>query len=104
MTYSELGMRKICAVYIMTNFKRSVLYTGVSSDLIPRIQQHKSKLIKGFTQRYQVTDLVYYEIFSDIRYAIAMEKQIKAGSRKKKIELINSMNPQWIDLYPELLR
>lgn len=96
-------MRKICAVYIMTNFKKNVLYTGVTSDLISRIQQHKSKQNKGFTQRYQITDLVYYEVFSDIRYAIVREKQIKAGSRKRKIDLIDSINPEWIDLYKNIV-
>ncbi len=89
---------------MMSNFKKNVIYIGVTSDLIARVQQHKSKLIKGFTQRYQITDLVYYEIFSDIRYAIAREKQSKAGSREKKIELINSINPNWIDLYNEIVR
>lgn len=91
-------------MYMMANFKRTAIYTGVTSDLISRVQQHKSKLIKGFTQRYHITDLVYYETFTDIRYAIAREKQIKAGSREKKIDLINSMNPKWIDLYNEIVR
>ena len=96
-------MDKICATYLVTNFKKSVLYTGVTSDLIQRIHQHKTKSLPGFTSRYNATILVYYERFTDIRDAIAREKQIKAGSRKKKIELINSMNPQWIDLYEDLL-
>lgn len=96
-------MRRICAVYILTNFTKNVLYTGVTSDLIGRIEEHKSKKFDGFTKRYNATLLVYYEIFSDIRDAIAREKQIKAGSRKKKVELVNSTNPGWIDLYNELL-
>ncbi len=95
-------MKKMCAVYIMTNLRKSVLYTGVTSDIVARVNQHKSKEIKGFTQRYHVTNLVYYEQFSDIRYAITREKQIKAGSRQKKIDLIHSMNPSWKDLYEEL--
>ncbi|MEW5800421.1 MAG: GIY-YIG nuclease family protein, partial [Bacteroidota bacterium] len=89
--------------YILTNFTKNVLYTGVTSDLIGRIEEHKSKKFDGFTKRYNATFLVYYEIFSDIRDAIAREKQIKAGSRKKKMELVNSTNPGWIDLYNELL-
>jgi putative endonuclease len=95
-------MRKICAVYILTNFKKTVLYTGVTSDLIARVAQHKSKAHEGFTKRYQVTDLVYYEVFHSIRDAIRREKQIKGGSRQKKIDLINSMNPEWKDLFVSL--
>ncbi len=87
----------------MTNFKKSVLYTGVTTDLIERIDQHKTKNLPGFTSRYNITILVYYERFKDIRDAIAREKQIKAGSRKKKLELINAINPQWIDLYKDFL-
>jgi putative endonuclease len=96
-------MRKICAVYILTNFKKTVLYTGVTSDLIARVGQHKTKAHEGFTMRYQVTDLVYYEVFHSIRDAIRREKQIKGGSRQKKIDLINSMNPEWRDLFGSLL-
>lgn len=97
-------MRKICAVYILTNFKKSVLYTGVTSDLIARVVKHKEKQKKGFTQRYNVSYLVYFEVFSDIRDAIVREKQIKAGSRKKKIDLIESINPAWEDLYNGLVQ
>ncbi len=88
-------------VYIMTNKHNTVLYTGVTNDLWRRVYDHKSKLLPGFTSRYNANKLVYYETFSDINYAIAREKQIKAGSRQKKIDLINSVNVQWNDLYRE---
>ncbi|KST62158.1 GIY-YIG nuclease family protein [Mastigocoleus testarum] len=90
-------------IYLMTNKYNTVLYTGVTNDLIKRIYEHKEKLIAGFTQKYNVNKLVYYEIFTDINSAIAREKQIKAGSRQKKIDLVNSMNPEWRDLYDGLL-
>ncbi len=79
-----------------------MLYTGVTSELKKRIWEHREKLVDGFTKRYNVTKLVYYEIFADIRDAIAREKQIKAGSRQKKIDLINGLNPEWRDLYDDL--
>ncbi|MGB6296903.1 MAG: GIY-YIG nuclease family protein [Rivularia sp. (in: cyanobacteria)] len=90
-------------IYIITNYYNTVLYTGVTNDLIRRIYEHKEKIIAGFTKKYNVNKLVYYEIFTDINSAIAREKQIKAGSRQKKIDLVNSMNPQWCDLYDGLL-
>jgi len=77
----------------MTNKLNSVLYTGVTSDLEKRVYEHKSMLIEGFTKKYNVNKLVYYEIYDDINDAIAREKQIKARSRQKKIYLIASMNP-----------
>jgi len=86
-------------VYILTNKNNSVLYTGVTNSLMRRIWEHKSKLIKGFTQKYNVDKLVYYEVFEIPSTAIQREKQIKAGSRRKKIELINKFNPEWNDLY-----
>ena len=86
----------------MTNKNNSVLYTGVTSNLPGRVYQHKEKMIDGFTKRYNVTKLVYYEVFSDPYNAIVREKQIKAGSRRRKIELIEGMNPKWRDLYDEL--
>ncbi|MCB0749469.1 MAG: GIY-YIG nuclease family protein [Ignavibacteriae bacterium] len=85
-------------VYIMTNSKNNVLYTGITNNLIRRVYEHKEKLIKGFTSRYNVKKLVYFEEFKDPLSAIAREKQIKAGSRKKKIDLILSMNQNWKDL------
>ena len=88
-------------VYIMTN-KSQTLYTGVTNNLLKRVYQHKNKLIDGFTKKYNITILVYYETHEDIRAAIAREKQIKGWLRKKKIALIESMNPEWKDLYSEL--
>jgi putative endonuclease len=86
-------------VYIMTNKNNSVLYTGVTSDLKERIEQHKlKKHPDSFTARYSLNKLVYYEWFDTIGEAIIKEKKIKGGSRKKKLDLINSMNPQWKDL------
>jgi len=89
---------KLCCVYIMTNKRNAVLYTGVTSNLSKRIYEHKNKLVKGFTQKYNIDKLVYCEIFNNPLSAITREKQIKAGSRKKKIELINKENPEWKDL------
>ena len=89
-------------IYILTNKYNNVLYTGVTSDLKKRVWEHREKLVDGFTKRYNVTKLVYYEIFADIRDAIAREKQIKAGSRQKKINLIVEMNSEWRDLYEDL--
>jgi putative endonuclease len=85
----------------MTNKYNTVLYTGVTNDLHKRVYEHKSKLIEGFTKKYNVTKLVYYEIFDDAYTAISREKQIKAGSRQNKIDLVNSINPDWKDLYEE---
>jgi putative endonuclease len=95
-------MGKQFFVYIMTNPKHSTLYTGVTSGLQARIFQHKERLVPGFTSRYNVNMLVYYEELVDARSAIAREKQIKGGSRQKKEKLINSMNPDWSDLYEQL--
>jgi len=85
-------------VYILTNQRNSVLYTGVTSDLEKRIYEHKSKIIAGFTKKYNVNKVVYYEIFNNIDEAIYREKQIKSGSRKNKIKLIENANPDWNDL------
>ena len=89
-------------VYIMTNKRNTVLYTGVTNDLRKRDYEHKGKLVDGFTKKYNITKLVYYEIFQDPENAIMREKQIKAGSRQKKIDLINQMNREWQDLYEQL--
>jgi len=86
-------------VYILTNKNNSVLYTGITNSLMRRIWEHKSQLIVGFTKKYNVTKLIYYESFDNPTEAIKREKQIKAGSRKKKIELINKFNPEWQELY-----
>jgi putative endonuclease len=87
-------------VYIMTNKSRT-LYTGVTRNLIRRVYEHKNKLVDGFTKKYNITRLVYYESTSEVRSAIAREKQIKGWLRKKKIALIESMNPEWRDLSEE---
>ena len=84
-------------VYIMTN-RSGTLYTGMTNDLKRRVYQHKQKLIPGFTQKYNITCLVYYETTQDVRAAIAREKQIKGWLRRKKIALIKSKNPNWVDL------
>ncbi len=89
-------------VYLMTNRHNTVIYTGVTSKLQKRIYEHKNKLIYGFTNKYNVNKLVYYEVFDDIESAILREKQIKGGSRKKKIDLIKSLNPDFKDLYYKL--
>jgi putative endonuclease len=87
-------------VYIMTCKLNTVLYTGVTSDLERRVWEHRSGLHDGFTKKYHVNKLVYYEIFEDPTAAITREKQIKAGSRRKKLHLIEATNPQWEDLMP----
>ena len=89
-------------VYIMTNKKNKVLYTGVTNDLRRRVVEHKTKMIKGFTEKYNIDKLVYYEVSQNVESAILREKQIKGGSRFKKIGLINNMNPTWDDLYEGL--
>ena len=89
-------------VYIMTNKNNTVLYTGVTNDLRRRVYEHKNKLVDGFTKKYNITKLIYFEMCRDAAGAISREKQIKAGSRTKKIALINTMNPDWRDLYDEL--
>lgn len=86
----------------MSNKSNSVIYAGVTSDLVKRIYEHKNKLIEGFTERYNVTKLVYYEVFERIEDAIEREKQMKAGPRKKKMQLIERTNPEYKDLYDEL--
>lgn len=97
-----ISLDKQYYIYIMTNKSNTVLYTGVTKDLKRRVFEHKEKLIDGFTKRYNIIKLVYYEIFRDIESAILREKQIKGGSRAKKITLVNSMNSAWKDLYEDL--
>ena len=84
-------------IYIITNSSRT-LYTGVTDDLARRVYEHKNKVIGGFTQKYNITRLVYYEITSDVQAAIQREKQIKGWLREKKIALIEAGNPEWKDL------
>jgi putative endonuclease len=95
-------MEKQYYVYLMTNDHNSVLYTGVTSDLKKRIYEHKEKMIPGFTAKYNVVKLVYYETFEDPESAIRREKQIKGGSRRKKISLVTGVNREWRDLYDQI--
>ena len=90
-------------VYILTNTNNTVLYTGVTSNLVKRIYEHKSKLVQGFTKKYNLHKLVYYELFEDIMNAIIREKQIKGWLRSKKIALIEKMNSSWSDLYSPIV-
>ncbi len=89
-------------VYILFNKKNGTWYTGVTSDLKRRVYEHKNKLADGFTKKYDIDKLGYYETSTLVTDAIAREKQIKGGSREKKIELIESMNPDWKDLFYEI--
>ena len=95
-------MRRQYYVYMMTNPRNTVIYTGVTDNLKRRLFEHREKLMDGFTRRYRITRLVYYEVFEDVENAIRREKQVKGGSRRKKVLLIDSMNPEWRDLYEEL--
>jgi len=89
-------------VYIMANKSDRVLYTGVTTDPKRRAYEHREKLSRGFTTKYNVTKLVYYEVLEGVENAIRREKQTKGGSRQKKLDLVNSVNPGWRDLYDEL--
>jgi len=91
-------MPKQYYVYIMTNKNNTVLYTGMTNDLKKRVYQHQGKMTDGFTKKYHVSKLVYYQVAQNAFAAISREKQIKGGSRAKKIEMINSLNPDWNDL------
>ena len=95
-------MKQAC-VYIMASSRHGTLYVGVTSALPARVWQHKNGSLGGFTSRYHVHQLVWFEMHADMLAAIGREKQLKAGSRLKKIELIETMNPQWIDLYENIL-
>jgi putative endonuclease len=90
-------------VYILTTTQNTALYTGVTNDLIRRVYEHKNNLTIGFTKKYQVHKLVYYEIGESILSAIEREKQIKGWRREKKIKSINAFNPDWHDLYDEIV-
>ena len=91
------------AIYITSNKNNTVLYTGVTNNLSRRIYEHKNKLISGFTAKYNVDKLVHFEVFDDINEAIKREKQIKGGSRQKKISLVMKGNPEFRDLYKEII-
>ena len=91
-------------IYILSNKNKNVIYTGVTNDLVRRVYEHKNHLDKGsFTSRYNVENLVYYEVTSNVEAAIEREKQIKGWNRKRKNKLIESKNPNWDDLYENLL-
>ncbi len=85
-------------IYFMTNKYNNVIYIGVTSNLVKRVYQHKIKLYRGFTSKYNCDKLVYFEEFNNINLAITREKQIKSGNRKRKEELIDSINSEWMDL------
>ena len=95
---------KTPCVYILANRRNGTLYTGVTGDPIKRIWEHKQNKVEGFSKKYQTHQLVFYELTDTMYAAITREKQIKAGSRKKKLALIESMNPDWKDLYGEIIR
>ena len=90
-------------VYILTNRHHTALYVGVTNDLVRRVHEHRSKIASDFTTRYNVDRLVFFEETSDVQAAIAREKQIKSGSRARKIALVNAFNPDWRDLFDDLL-
>ena len=90
-------------IYILSNKTNSVLYTGITSNVIKRIYEHKHNLVDGFTKNYLIHKLIYYEQYQDIRDAMEREKQLKAGSRKKKESLVTFLNPEWKDLYDSLV-
>ena len=96
------NMAKQYYVYIMANNTNTVTYTGVTNDLKRRVYEHKNKMVEGFTKKYNITKLVYYEVGENIEGAILREKQIKAGLRQDKVRLVNSVNKTWRDLYNEL--
>ncbi|MCC8370221.1 MAG: GIY-YIG nuclease family protein [Rickettsia endosymbiont of Stiretrus anchorago] len=91
-------------VYILSNKLNGVLYIGVTSDIIKRVWQHKQKIIKGFTTKYNLDKLVYFEQFNDINYAINREKRLKEYKRKWKLDLIEANNPNWHDLYEDIIK
>ena len=91
------------AVYILASQRNGTLYVGVTSNLVQRVWQHKNNLAQGFTRQYGVHALVYFELHATMLDAISREKQLKGGSRVKKVALIEALNPAWGDLYPGLL-
>lgn len=88
-------------VYILSNWNNNVLYVGVTNDLARRVYEHKNHLVEGFTSKYNVTKIVYYEVTDDIKAAIAREKQLKNWNRSKKEKLIETVNKEWIELLPD---
>jgi putative endonuclease len=98
-----IASKQYC-VYILTNAYNTVFYTGVTNDLQRRVLEHRSGRGSAFAKRYNLTKLVFFECGNDVHAALFREKQIKAGSRRKKIELVRTMNPEWKDLYAEFFR
>ena len=96
-------MEKSFYVYILASQRNGTLYIGVTSDLIKRIWEHKNKLVEGFTEQYGVDKLVYYEEYRDAEYAIKREKRLKKYNRKWKTDLVEKSNPEWKDLYEEII-
>ena len=96
-------MEKQPAVYILANRRNGTLYAGVTSNLVKRVWEHKNDQVDGFTRRYGVHLLVYCELHESMVAAITREKQIKAGSRARKLQLIEAMNPEWLDLYNSIV-
>ena len=94
---------KIPAIYVMMKERNGALHVGVTSNLIQRVYQHKQGLVDGFTKKHGLKTLVYFEVYDDMIAAISREKQIKAGSRKRKMKLIESMNSNWKDLYETII-
>ena len=92
-------MSEVYYVYILSNLHHTVFYIGVTNDLMRRVYEHKNKLIKGFSQRYNIDKLLYYEVYENVELAIRREKQIKRWARPIKCDAINRMNPEWRDLY-----
>jgi putative endonuclease len=97
------NMSKDYYVYILASRKNGTLYVGVTSDLIRRVWEHQNKLVEGFTKKYNTDKLVYFEQCSDVESAISREKRLKKYNRKWKLELIGKANPEWRDLYSELI-
>ena len=96
-------MEKQPAVYLLANKRNGTLYVGVTSNLVKRIWEHKNDLADGFSSKYKLHMLVFYELHESMYLAITREKQIKAGSRSKKLQLIEVMNPDWEDLYSHIV-
>ena len=96
-------MDKQYYIYIITNHEETVLYTGFTNDLIRRTYEHKNKLLEGFSSKYNLNKLVYYEVFDNPEDAIKREKQVKKWPRKWKLDTINKFNPDWVDLYESIL-
>ncbi|MGH7203329.1 MAG: GIY-YIG nuclease family protein [Candidatus Levyibacteriota bacterium] len=89
-------------VYILSNKSNTIYYVGVTNNLIQRVWQHKEKVVKGFTTKYNINKLVWFAIYENVEEAIKREKQLKAGSRQKKIELVDETNSEWRDLYKDI--